>query len=65
MNPHPNDLAGKRPISLMITDPKPGDKMRDDHLSDPILDRPPQQRSKRQVRNVLAILDQLNREGMR
>ena len=44
----------------------PDDGMRDDGLdraADPILDRLPQRRGNRQVRTVLAILDELNREG--
>jgi hypothetical protein len=60
--PNKNDCSPKRPLSVMITDPQPGDRMRDELLADPILDRLPQQRGKRQVRSVLAILDQLNRE---
>jgi hypothetical protein len=59
----PNKTTDTRPISAQLSDPEPGDRWTDlDPMSDPILDRLPQQRGKRQVRSVLAILDQLNRE---
>lgn len=61
--PTPKNQDSYRPISVRITDPIPQDDL--DKLADPILDRIPQTRGKRKVRGVLAILDQLNREGCR
>lgn len=31
MNPAPNDLTSKRPLSVIIIDPQPGDRLRDEH----------------------------------
>lgn len=59
----PTTTGSYRPISVRMTDPRPEDDR--DKLADPMRDRLPQQRGKRQVRGVLAVLDQLNREANR
>lgn len=66
MIPAPNEKSASARAIVQPLTLSPGDRMHDvalDRAADPIIDRIPQRRGNRQVRTVLAILDQLNREG--
>lgn len=71
MNKNPNGKAAvaasaNRPISVLLTDPRRGDRMRDDELdryvTDPlVVERYGRQRKEKETSRVLEILDQLER----